>query len=279
MIRLPKLSLVLTLFALLLLTAPAIGQQPFSSPDGVIMFTGSMPNPDGSLHVTDVIMGDEATLGSYSGGGAFDVDLSTGAINNGTVNLTFGDGSTLGLAYNGAVDLGGNITAAYTVTGGTGALSGATGSGTITGQTDFATGATADIEGTLSLPQSQPFSSPDGIVMFTGSMPNPDGSLHVTDLIMGDEATLGSYSGDGAFDVDLSTGAINNGTFNLTFGDGSTLSLAYSGAVDLGGNITATYTVTGGTGALSGATGSGTITGQTDFATGATADIEGTLIP
>jgi hypothetical protein len=158
MIRVPKLILVFSLLALLMLTSPASAQlgQPFSSPDGRTTFTGSM-----GQHVTGVVAGTEATLGAYTGTTEFDNE-TIGAmiiISNGTATLDFGGGDTLSFSYEGTVDVlsGFIITATWTVTGATGALTGAAGGGTLTGVVLFenpmdpsqATGSTTDLEGNI----------------------------------------------------------------------------------------------------------------------------------
>jgi hypothetical protein len=144
MIRLPKLSLVLTLFALLMVTAPASAQLGihFTSSDGINTFTSSSPNPDGTTHVTFRASGTETAsgLGAYTTpqdqDGSFDVDLAgTGMITNGNTILDFGNGDTLTISFQAQLNPALAFAGTWTVTNSTGALAGAAGGGTLMGQT------------------------------------------------------------------------------------------------------------------------------------------------
>ena len=137
--RLPKLSVALSLFALLMTAAPAPAQLGihFTSEDGVITFHDVGPNPDGTLHVPFDASGTEtaAGLGVYGGDGSYDADLSgSGTISNGTATLVFSPDDTLTIAFEGRIDpppFGFMCT--WTVTDATGALAGADGGGTVMG--------------------------------------------------------------------------------------------------------------------------------------------------
>jgi hypothetical protein len=141
MFRIQKLGLVFTLFALLILAAPALAvDQPFSSTDAHV---------DGSS-----ITGTEATLGAYAGYIDANVDFTTGAITNGFSVIEFGSGSgnALLFTFEGQINLMDfSISGTFTIRFGTGALEGASGGGTFTGSTDGST-FDADLEGTLTLP-------------------------------------------------------------------------------------------------------------------------------
>jgi hypothetical protein len=142
MFRFQKLGLVFTLFALLMLAAPALaGQIPFSSPDAHV------DGPSGT------ITGTEATLGAYDGIISADIDQVTGAITNGYCNIEFGVGSgdTITFTFEGQIYADGTVNGTFTFVDGTGALAGIMGGGTFAGTTDGITYDT-DIEGMYTLP-------------------------------------------------------------------------------------------------------------------------------
>jgi len=136
-IRLPKLSLVLTLFAFLMVTAPASAQLGihFTSDDGALTFHDVGPNPDGTLHVPFDAEGTETAtgLGAYGGSGSYDAD-SSGGINNGTATLVFSPDDTLTISFEGQLDQTLAFAGTWTVTDSTGALAGAAGGGTVMGR-------------------------------------------------------------------------------------------------------------------------------------------------
>jgi len=141
MVRLPKLSLVLSLFALFVIAAPTPAQigEPFSSPDGMMTFTSSTFDPTtGVRHVTFTASGTEVAAGhgAYSDGGdgSFDFDGTTTSFANGTVTLVFSEDDTLTISFEASiVDPTGPFSGTWTVTDGTGAFAGADGGGTLSG--------------------------------------------------------------------------------------------------------------------------------------------------
>jgi hypothetical protein len=140
MLRLARLGLLLAFFALLMfmMAGPArADDQLFSSPDAHV--------------IGSTITGTEATLGAYAGTIGADIDPVTGAITNGHSTITFGDGSTLSFDFEGQIYPDLTLDGTWTITGGSGALDGASGGGTFAGTTDLTTYDT-DIEGILTLP-------------------------------------------------------------------------------------------------------------------------------
>jgi hypothetical protein len=138
MFNLPKLGLVFTFFAPLILAAPALAvDQPFSSPDAHIE--------------SGMITGSDAILGDYAGPVSADIDPLTGRITNGMAFLDFGGGDSLTFTFEGQINPTGSVTGTFTFVDGTGALAGASGGGTIDAKTDGST-FDGDLEGTLTLP-------------------------------------------------------------------------------------------------------------------------------
>jgi hypothetical protein len=142
MFRLPKLGLIFTLFAVLMLATPALATDyQYSSTDEVV---------DGSSGDTTGTETGELGLGAYTGSTSATIG-SDGSITNGTQTITFGDGSTLSITFEGQIYPDGSVLGTFTWVGGTGALDGASGSGTFVGVTD-GVAFYSDIEGTLTLP-------------------------------------------------------------------------------------------------------------------------------
>lgn len=160
MVRLPKLSLVLSLFARLVIAAPAPAQigEPFSSPDGMMTFTSSTYDPaTGVRHVTFTASGTEVAAGhgeyTDGGDGSFDFD---GTFTNGTVTLVFSEADTLTISFEATiVDPAGPFRGTWSVIDGTGAFAGADGgddlSGVVMTSFLFPEGGTAsfDLEGSI----------------------------------------------------------------------------------------------------------------------------------
>jgi hypothetical protein len=142
MFRFPKLGLIFALFAVLLLAAPARATDyQYSSTDSVV----------------DAVSGDtmgtetgDLGLGPYTGSTGATIN-SDGSITNGMQTITFADGSTLSIAFEGQIFADGSVSGNLIWLGGTGALDGASGSGTFVGTTD-GIAFYVDVEGTLTLP-------------------------------------------------------------------------------------------------------------------------------
>jgi hypothetical protein len=142
MFRFPKLGLIFTLFAVLLLAAPALATDyQYSSTDEVVDAT--------SGNTTGTETGDLG-LGAYTGSTSATINPD-GSITNGTQTITFGDGSTLSITFEGQIFPDLSVSGTLTWVGGTGALDGASGSGTFVGTTD-GIAFYVDVEGTLTLP-------------------------------------------------------------------------------------------------------------------------------
>ena len=142
MFRLPKLGLIFTLFAVLILAAPALATDyQYSSTDEVV---------DGTSGDTTGTETGDLGLGAYTGSTSANIG-SDGSITNGMQTITFGDGSTLSITFEGQIYPDGSVLGTLTWIGGTGALAGASGSGTFVGTTDLIT-FNVDVEGTLTLP-------------------------------------------------------------------------------------------------------------------------------
>ena len=143
MYRLPKLGLVLTFIALLILAAPALATDyQYSSTDEQV---------DAATGATTGTETGDLGLGAYTGSTSATIDPITGAITNGMQTITFGDGSTLTSTFEGQIFADGSVMGTFAFIGGTGALAGASGGGTFVGVTDGST-FDSDIEGTLTLP-------------------------------------------------------------------------------------------------------------------------------
>jgi len=136
MIRLPKLSLVLTLFALLLIAAPASAQigEHFTSSDGMAIITGTTPNVTFSATGTETATGHGAYSTPPGQDGSFDFDSMTGMVTNGMSIFDFTGGDTLTISFSAHVLTDLSFVGAWTVADGSGAFSGAAGGGTIAGQ-------------------------------------------------------------------------------------------------------------------------------------------------
>jgi hypothetical protein len=105
-------------------------------------FVGTNPHAD---HDAGTLSGTETILGSFTG--TFD-QHGVGTL-AGTAVLTFSNGSSLALSYRMTLDHSTNTySGTYTITGGTGALAGATGSGSI--MTDHGTTGSFSLTGTIS---------------------------------------------------------------------------------------------------------------------------------
>jgi hypothetical protein len=142
MFRLPKLGLIFTFFAMLILAAPALATDyQYSSTDQVV---------DGTSGDTTGTETGDLGLGAYTGSTSATIN-SDGSITNGMQTITFGDGSTLSITFAGQIYPDGSVLGTFTWVGGTGALDGASGSGTFVGTTDGVAFYT-DVEGTLTLP-------------------------------------------------------------------------------------------------------------------------------
>ena len=142
MFRLPKLGLIFTLFAVLILAAPALATDyHYSSTDEVV---------DGTTGDTMGTETGDLGLGAYTGSTSATINAD-GSITDGMQTITFGDGSTLSITFEGQIFPDGSVSGTLTWIGGTGALDGASGSGTFVGTTD-GIAFYVDVEGTLTLP-------------------------------------------------------------------------------------------------------------------------------
>ncbi len=143
MFRFAKLGVVLVAFVLMMAARPALATdyQYSSTDEQVDAATGAtMGTETGDL-----------ALGAYTGNTSATINPD-GSITNGMQTITFGDGSTLSITFQGQIDLTtGGVSGTFTWVGGTGALAGASGSGTFVGMTDGVT-FFVDVEGTLTLP-------------------------------------------------------------------------------------------------------------------------------
>ncbi len=130
MFRLPKLSLVLAVVALILLAAPAWADQwPLA---GHTTFTGGEPPT-----VTFDFVGNKGDGTAVKGSGQFDFDSTTGVISNGMATFVWDSGFSLTIEFAGQVFPDGTFFGTWDQIDGD--LS-----GTFAGLTDLATG--ADVE-------------------------------------------------------------------------------------------------------------------------------------
>jgi hypothetical protein len=133
-------------FLVLLLLAPAVRADQFT-------LTGHIPDFHNSgNHYTFATSGTGSPLGDVLGRGQFDLDSTTGQITNGVSTYVDGNGDFLQLDFSGTIDATGAIKETFTIAGGTGSLSGATGSGTVTGQLNADGSVDYTINGTINLP-------------------------------------------------------------------------------------------------------------------------------
>lgn len=130
MFRLPKLSLLVTVVALVVCAAPAWAEQwPLV---GHTTFTGGQPPT-----VTFDFSGTKGDGTNVKGSGQFDFDPTTGAISNGTASFAWDSGFTIDIEFSGQALPDGTFLGTWDQIGG--GLS-----GTFMGTTDFSTG--ADVE-------------------------------------------------------------------------------------------------------------------------------------
>ena len=127
MFRLPKLSLVLTVFALVLFAASARAND--WPVEGDTIFTGGSPPT-----TTFNFVGAKGDGTAVTGIGQFDFDGMTGVISNGMATLVWDTGFSLDMVFAGQTMIDGTFTGTWSQVGGD--LT-----GTFAGTTDFATGA------------------------------------------------------------------------------------------------------------------------------------------
>jgi hypothetical protein len=111
MVRLPKVALVLSLFALLASAAPVPAQigEAFSSADGAMVFTdSSYGQARGIRHMSFTASGTEVAAGhaAYTdgGGGSFDLEEGGYVLRHGTVTLVFSEADTLTISFGALLD-------------------------------------------------------------------------------------------------------------------------------------------------------------------------------
>jgi hypothetical protein len=103
------------------------------------------------------------------------------------------------------------------------------------------------------------------------------GVVHTTDVAVGHATHLGRYTLRASEDIDLTTGAVSNGTYTMTAANGARLSGTYEGtAAATTDPLVMTYhvvgPVTGGTGRFEGARGRLTFDGTADLGAGTLSD-------
>ncbi len=103
------------------------------------------------------------------------------------------------------------------------------------------------------------------------------GVVHTTDVAVGHATHLGRYTLRASEDIDLTTGAVTNGTYTMTAADGARLSGTYEGtAAATTEPLVMTYLVagpvTGGTGRFEGARGRLIFDGTADLGAGTLSD-------